>query len=141
MKQRPAEYITSGRFIHDALVARVLDALKTLPSSMHATGRIEPFVLLWPKNEADGEHYDIVLLELSEGFTLNTLRAAATRVDAYGLCIVKPTQSGAQALLETPHGTRTWNYKREYRGGSNVLELEGTETDKDFLGIFWSLHH
>lgn len=141
--QLPVAYITSERFIHDGLIRKTGEALETLPASYTANGRIEPFVFLWPseKVQADdgGTINDIVLLDLPQDKkTWPTLIARAMeRTKAYALCLVQETEGAVRALLESPHGTYLWTYRRKYRGGYYALVLEDSQQNVERLGLLW----
>jgi hypothetical protein len=141
--QLPVAYITSERFIHDGLIKKTGEALETLTESYSANGRIEPFLFFWPaeKVHADNgvEVTDIILLELpkDKNSWATLIVRAMERTKAYALCLVRETPDGASALLESPHGTYLWVYRKKYRGGYYALELDSTRQNEEHLGLLW----
>lgn len=143
MQQTLREYIVSERFIHDGLLKDGDFLVKRLYKLWKRDRRIEPSVLMWPSHELtadDGGKIDRLIAmtlppEIEEH--KSQLRAAVDRVSAYAFFIVRREGSEVKALLETPHGTRSWTIPIQRSADVELLGAATVRDDKDWFGLLW----
>lgn len=138
------KYIASERFIHDGLVKDAQVVIERIYKIWKERRTVRPSLLLWPAQAVqadDGKLIShIVAADLPEDLREHKdfMRAAADRVNAYAVLLVRKEDTVVKAILETPHGTRSWTIPIVRSADVFVLGRPTIKNDKDVLGIVWS---
>lgn len=141
---RDPEYYTSERFIHDELVKRAGAGILGLFEAWKCDGYIDPFVLGWPTepvlDDKDAPVSEACILQLEEGRDSwsRDLSKFSQMIKAYALLFVEQTEDSVLAILESPHGTKSWTIPIHRSGDQEVLGSPKIEVDVRSIGLLWS---
>lgn len=100
-------------------------------------------MLLWPSDDVrtdDGkEHSGVIYAKLPEDENEQRLflQNAVGRCSAYAVFVVTRQSKEIVAILESPHGTRTWTLSISRHGDVLVLGKAQKQDDARSLGLLW----
>lgn len=138
------KYIASEKFIHDGLVKDAQVVVERIYKIWKERRTVRPSLLLWPAQAVQADDGSlishIVAADLPDDVSAHKdfMRAAADRVNAYAVLVVRKEGTAVKAILETPHGTRSWTIPIVRSADVFVLGRPTIKNDKDVLGIVWS---
>jgi len=61
----------------------------------------------------------------------------AMRTSACGLLRIRREDECIKAIMETPHGSRSWTFPLHLRGDRRVVGSPVVREDEDYVGILW----
>jgi hypothetical protein len=118
-----SSYITSERFIHDGLIKRCEQLLKTAAVFWRPQTRLPTVLVAWPGIEIrdeDGNVKKQVTTSIKDP-TAEEIQNFAKETFAWGLLVVTDTAMGVTATLTTPLGKHRWHLRARLEGGLYVL--------------------
>ena len=137
------EYITSERFIHDALL-RQAEAMVRHAREVWAANKLFPLFAAWPSRplrDVNGRsHEDIVLSALfpSPKERKAQVQNLARQTKAYGLFVIEPEEERICAFFETKHGSRVWTVPIFWTGDRKKLGETERVDNQPALGLLWT---
>ena len=135
-------YVRSERFILDGLLADGEKLVAALFPLWAATKAISPSLILFPsehlRDDAGETINGVVGLDLpEEGPHQTAIEQAVTRTKAYAFFYVRTAGASVRALLESPHGTRTWVMPLVRSADVLLLCAPQISNDVESLEILW----
>lgn len=141
----PREYITSERFIWDALIDKGLEAVREAREMWRRDKHIPRILFSFPAEHVrtvDGKEVtDVVAFPVPDG--MPTFKAAvelAKATKAYGLLLLEQRERDICITLESMHGSKQWTMQIKDRGDRQTLEKEEATTDTESIGVLWRPH-
>jgi hypothetical protein len=142
-KMTTFEYIVSERWIHDDLLKKAEEGLRSLLPDWRKNGRIAPFLISWPAEDIRADDGSVVrgavCYDLPEDAPkrLERVKEAVAVTQPYGLLLCEQLENEVCAIFETQHGAKSWHYPIERHGPDRVLGRVSTTTDVRHIGLLW----
>jgi hypothetical protein len=139
------QYIRSERFIHDDLVRKSEEIVKTVRELWRTQRKIDPYVVTWPGEDIKADDNTVVThavlcpipAEFDRARRLEALQQVVERTKAYGLLFVEQKESSILVLFETRHGARSWCIPLAWHGDVQVPGQTEAKNNSECVGLLW----
>jgi hypothetical protein len=142
---RLENYIRSEQFIHDDLVKRAEDIVKTVRELWRTQRKIEPYVVTWPSEDIKADDGAVVThavlcpipVEFDASRRMQALQQIVERTKAYGLLFVEQREHAISILFETHRGARSWSIPLAWHGDVQVPGQTEAKNNGECVGLLW----
>lgn len=137
------DYITSENSIHEGLLEESKAMVEHIYTVWSTQKKMPALAFTWPATTVfsdDGIPIDrIVSLTLPDESEERSkaLRYMVERTKAYGLFVIDPKDDEIKAVLETPHGSRSWTIKVRRSGDVKILSRPTVQDNVESIGLLW----
>jgi hypothetical protein len=139
-----APSMTPGeRYLHDLVLIEANKLLEAFVSAWYEKNGVSSVAVSWPSKRIsadDGSTINhTVVMEMPNDRKLwaDALLKLTTKTLAYALLRIDNNEEAVKAIVETPHGSRSWTLRKKYRGDRYILDRPTSSDDVEEIGLLW----